>query len=392
VPDNIVSIVERIEQLDQSSRERFERIFWVHRSFGTLDIPAPLAPKVTRWFARPDDRGSEDALERARHQCIIRTFNRWTFEGAVFNPLRALRPLPPDGAAQLADRIERARQGCDFCDPRHMTTADTWGRIEGTACITAANAAKFDAHHGLVIFREHNPLRFDAEAVSDFLTVAAEWFRRTHEKDPSAIYPFLSWNCLEKAAASQIHGHLQVLLSPDQHQAQAERLRAAARAYERSAFRVQGSKSAIRYFDDFIAAHEAIGLCRRVGDAAIVAHLVPIKEREVVLIAPGDSSEVARIIGRILRVFVDDLGVTCFNVGVVYPPLIPQVAWKGFSIVARIVDRGPAGSGTVDIGGMELYGTPVVAADPYDVSLRSVGAVSDRDTRKGRPVTRPRRR
>jgi hypothetical protein len=358
MPENILSIIDTMATLDQNDRDLLERLFAIERFTGHLEIPASFAPKIARWYARPGEADSEPALARARTQTLIRTLNRWTYEGAVFNPLRALRPLPPDGVAALAERIERSRRACDFCDPLNLTTSDTWGRLRGRACLTAANAAKFDAHHGLVIFNEHNPLRFDSAAIADFLEVAERWFARTHAADPEAVFPFLSWNCLEKAAASQLHGHLQVILSSRLHQAGAERLRHAAQAY---------APEFARYFADLIRAHECVGLQRRIGDCAVLAHLTPIKEREVVIIAPPTSTDLGAALAHVPRTFIDRLGVTCFNVGILYPPRIAAEGWAGFPIVARVVDRGPTGTGTVDIGGMELYGTPVVSADPYEV-------------------------
>jgi hypothetical protein len=108
-------------------------------------------------------------------------------------------------------------------------------------------------------------------------------------------------------------------------------------------------------------------LTRCSGDCQVLAHLTPIKEREVVIVGTPGTRELSTALAHVLRTFVERCGVTCFNVGIVYPPRVADARWAGFPVVARVVDRGPTGSGTVDIGGMELYGTPVVSADPYDV-------------------------
>ena len=55
--------------------------------------------------------------------------------------------------------------------------------------------------------------------------------------------------------------------------------------------------------------------------------------------------------------------------GALLPPLgeTPQ-DWQGFPCVIRIVDRGPLGMRTSDIGAMELFAEPVVASDPFGVA------------------------
>ena len=67
--------------------------------------------------------------------------------------------------------------------------------------------------------------------------------------------------------------------------------------------------------------------------------------------------------------FRGTLGVQAFNVGALLPPLreTPE-DWQGFPCVIRIVDRGPLGARTSDIGSMELFAEPVVASDPFAVA------------------------
>ncbi|HLZ21977.1 MAG TPA: hypothetical protein VKQ30_07635, partial [Ktedonobacterales bacterium] len=50
--------------------------------------------------------------------------------------------------------------------------------------------------------------------------------------------------------------------------------------------------------------------------------------------------------------------------------------WNDFPIVARFVDRGNLLSSTSDIAALELFGSSVVATDPFDLArtLRSAEA------------------
>jgi len=354
---SIVSLPEQMAGLSDPQRQIVSGIFSVTRSLGRLVVPEPLKPKVSKWYAAPGDDAPERAIERASSQQVVRTFNRWTFEGTLFNELRAKRPMAGKAGASLEQRIEAARQGCDFCDPENMTTADTWGRVHGRFSVSAANASKYDAVHGLVIFHEHHPLRFDFEQLADYLETALAWLDRAHQQDPELVFPFLMWNCLEKAGASQPHGHAQVLLCRDAPYAQHELLRAAAENYRRATGR--------SYFDDLIAAHEALGLARRRGKAACLAYLTPKKEKETLIISDSLNEDVRRCLFGVLRTFLDTMGVVSFNVGIYLKPLVPVEGWSDLPVVVRVVDRGDPAKPTADIGGMELYGSAVVASDPY---------------------------
>jgi hypothetical protein len=71
------------------------------------------------------------------------------------------------------------------------------------------------------------------------------------------------------------------------------------------------------------------------------------------------------------------MGVLAFNAGIFGPPLAAsgQMAsgeqdedWAGFPLIARLVDRGNPLSTTSDIAGLELFGSSVVASDPFEVA------------------------
>ena len=132
-------------------------------------------------------------------QIIVRTFNLWTGEGALFNELRAGRPgqastLSAEKRQRLLARVREAEKDCDFCHPVTATPEDLFGRVEGKHCITASNIAKYDAYSGLVIFGQHNPLEFNREQLSDYIEVALRWYRRAHERENDFRYPFFGWN------------------------------------------------------------------------------------------------------------------------------------------------------------------------------------------------------
>ena len=101
----------------------------------------------------------------------------------------------------------------------------------------------------------------------------------------------------------------------------------------------------------------------------MLASLTPTKEKETLIVASAFDEDAADALYDTLAVFRDALGVQSFNAGAQLPPLgeTPQ-DWQGFPCVIRIVDRGPLGMRTSDIGAMELFAEPVVASDPFGVA------------------------
>lgn len=357
--ETILDLPNRLAGLARGNRVRTERLFEVSTLTGRLTVPEPLAPKLAKWYAAPGDAGPEAAIARASEQRVARTFNKFSGEGALFNELRAKRPMQHGSTADLDARIEKARQGCDFCDPIRMTTADTWGRITGSHSVSAANASMYDAHHGMVVFGEHHPHRFDHDQVADYVDVAMRWLRRSNDEEPTLRHPFIMWNCLEKAGASQPHGHLQMLLTRDRPYARQASMIRAADEYRR--------QTKAPYWDDWVAAHESLGLARRRGSAACVASITPIKEKETLVVGGlAVDADFVEAVADVLRCFIDRLGVLSFNVGIYLPPLDGDAAYD-MPVIARCVDRGDPSRPTADVGAMELYGSPVVASDPYRV-------------------------
>lgn len=387
----IDQLSERLGALTTEQQALADRLFEIVEAEGTIAPPPEMEPWLARTF------GSVEATLRQR---IIRVTNRWTFEGATFNPLRSRRPgsgttqaatqaTTPAGPleipAELRERIQ-ASAGDDFCDPEHRTPADSFGRVRGRHVVTAANVAKAEGWHSVAIFDRHDPLAIDTDLVADLLSVAGAWAERAHAMDDAARYFFLLWNCLPRAGASLIHGHAQMTLSATMAQARVELWRAAATRYREA----NGSD----YFADLAAVHRALGLGVPVGDssATLFASLTPAKEREFVLLADpwradtanGQSralETLARPLAATLEVMLHTLGVRAFNIAIFGPPLPgdPRAdEWAGFPLVARFVDRGNPLAPTSDIAGLELFGSSVIASDPFDVA-RSLRGMEVRD-------------
>lgn len=348
----ITELPRLVESLPDESRERFQRIFRLSSTTGYLTAPRVMHPWIKSYF------GSLDAVTE---QHIVKMTNIVTWEGALFNDLRARRPMEARDHDNIRHAIQNNGTG-PFAKPLEGTPEDTFGRVRGRHSITASNIAKYDGFHGLVIFDEHNPLHLEPAAVSDYFDTALAWASEAHETDPSARYFLFMWNCLWKSGASITHGHAQMTLTRDMHYAKVEALRRAALTYRQ--------EYGTSYFDDLYATHCDLGLTFSDGTVRGLAYLTPIKEKEVLLMADELNAALKERIYRALCHFTQELNVLSFNLALYMPPLGPpdHEDWSDFPVMVRIVDRGDLGNNVADFGGMELYGQSVIGTDPFFVA------------------------
>ena len=350
----ILDLPRRLGALAPPARERARRLFDIDVVEGFTDPPPELTEWLTTHFG---------SVERVRRQQVVRVTNRWTLDGTLFSPLRGSRPLD-GGRLEAFTQQVRLTMGDEFCHPETGTPADTWGRVRGRHSITGANAAKYDARHGLVIFDEHDPLAYDKDSVVDMLEVGREWAERGHAEDPQAAAYLMIWNSGPRAGGSIVHGHAQVLLGRGHHYPQVERLRRDAATYCQS--------TGDDYIEDLVSAHRDLGLVAHEADGvATLVSLSPVKEREVLVIGrPGMDERDPAFAGSVARTAVayrDVLGLRAFNLALHRPPLGPLSAegeWQRIPPIVHLVDRGDPDSRSSDIGAMELYAASVVGGDP----------------------------
>ena len=360
-PERTISqLKELVQALPTIEQERFARVFKVTTTIGELNPPPSMHDWITRYF------GSVEAVQKQR---IVNVMNLITVEGALFNELRASRPMETQAPSDLDDIINR-NLGDPFCQPLEGTPEDVFGRVKGAHCITASNVAKYDGFHGLIIFNEHNPLHFTAEGVKDYIDTALAWARKAHCLDNDASYFFFMWNCLWRSGASILHGHAQMALGRGMHYAKVEHLRRVALLYRVG--------HGVGYFDDLFAIHDALGLAVDDGGVRVMAHLTPIKEKEVLLVSDRLDDALKHSVYRVLKCFVETLGVRSFNLALCMRPIdtVPE-DWRGFPIVVRVVDRGDLSNRTADFGAMELYGSTVITSDPFRVAEALAGCLGD---------------
>jgi len=360
--------IEVLHETDNPSYNILKRIYRFDSGRGTQVIPDSFKSKVSEYFGHRDSQGNiiesvDETISRINNQKIITVYNKWTGEGSLFNSLRAQRPgiSSMDQEKEKNHIIQLVRESetkCDFCHPEEYTPEDVFGRIHGKYSITAANIAKYDVWSSLVIFNQHNPIQFGLKEFSDYLDVCFAWFEAVYNHNPRFRFPFFIWNCLSRAGASQVHGHSQILMSKDPY-ARVETLQKASKLYK--------SETGADYFQDLYQAHNCLGLSGDQEDVHVFTSITPVKEKETVVITrekPSEDEEVKKTIFKILRCFIDVLRVYSFNLSISCPPHDNE---DEFPYLIKIVDRGSLLKPTGDIGGMELYGSSVVADDPYNV-------------------------
>jgi len=348
----IVDLDISVESLPQKTKRLFQRIFSVSTATGCLKPPETMLPWIEQHFG---------SVDRVTEQKIIKVTNLVTFEGSIFNSLRALRPRQYEDRLKVEAKLMDRAKDDPLNKPLEDTPEDPFGRIKGKHCITASNIAKYDGLHGMIIFRDHNPLKFSREEVIDYLDTGWKWAQKAHEFDPSAKYYFFLWNALKKAGASLAHGHAQVVLSRHHHYAKIEALHQASIHYK--------AENSSDYFDDLYKVHLDLGLALEKNGIRILSYLTPIKEKEMMLLSPAFNDSFKERLYEVLACFRDCMHVTAFNVGIAFPPLDSTAkGWQDFPIVARIVDRGYPWDGSSDFGTMELYAASVISSDPFHVA------------------------
>lgn len=347
-------------------KQRFSRLFETRSKSGSLVVPPSFEAKARELFAAYP--GGTKNLGFITNQTIITTYNRYTEEYTMFNEVRRYRPgyqekLSPENEhiIQQAIHDSEGADKCDFCSVER-TAIDVFGRIESKHCYTASNVAKYEQWHGLIVSKAHSPLVFDKDMMQDYMETAHEWYRRVNKLDPEAQFPHLMWDAGKRAAASQIHQHLQMIITQDRYLTRTEHTRAASVRFEQD--------YALNYWEELIAIHEALGLAVRAGPTVVLSYITPIKEREMIIVTENSHHpSFGRAIAAALHALTDDMGCRAFSLAISFAPLDKSgnTAFGAFPAMARVVDRGSPMDTRSDVGAMEFYGANNVGADPYQI-------------------------
>jgi hypothetical protein len=350
-----------IADLPAKKRARLERIFRVDEAMGELCVPETMRDWVKQHFG---------SVEEAIHQRIIRVTNVWTWEGALFNPLRGRRPQ------QLRNDADTGRMPADdvFAEPERTTSEDVFGRVRGAHCVTSSNISRWEGQCAVCIFNEPDPLKLTQGQARDYFRTSLRWAELAHQQDPLARNFIWMWNGGLKGGASVPHAHAQMALGRGMHYAGVESLRRAARAYH--------ARHNADYFEDMLAIHEDISLDVTFGKLRGFFNLAALRSKDIMVYGAGFNDDLADALHAGLRGLIDRTGPTAFIAGVLMPPLTPSSPlplaerlevrddWAGFPHMLRMTDRGPAQMISSDIGAIDVYAHRVITLDPYAVKTQ----------------------
>ncbi len=269
------------------------------------------------------------------HQEVITLRNKYTNESVIYNPNRRFRPMSKKKYNVVSE--------CKFEDVEKNTPSDIFGRIKSKFCTTASNLSKYAKNHGLLIFKEHDPLKFTPESVEDFIGTAKDWIKEVDES-----YWGIVWNCNWRAGASIPHGHFNLIarnmpfpIQENYHLARENFLQ------------VEGGD----LFNSMIQTHRNLGLIVIDGTTVSMAYLTPKKNWGILIASRQDDAFFHNAIysgADTMRSLGDS-----FNMAIV-----PE--YKSVPNLALFISRGNSDTLTSDFGTIEaLLGESVIDSDPF---------------------------
>lgn len=317
---SILELPAIIADLPAKKRGRLERILHIDEVAGELRVPATMREWVEKHFG---------SVAEASHQRILRVTNVFTWEGALFNPLRGRRPQ------QLRHDAGTGKMPEDdvFADPERTTSEDAFGRVRGKYCITCSNISRWEGQCAVCIFDEPDPLKMNQAQARDYFQTSLRWAQLAHQHDPAARNFIWMWNGGLKGGASVPHAHAQMALGRGMHYAGVEALRRAALAYR--------ERYHADYFEDMLAIHEDVGLDVTLGKLRGFFNLAALRAKDIMVYGNGFNDDLADALHAGLRGLIDRTGTSAFIAGVLMPPQFPSLL-KGEGLRAGAAKTGPA--------------------------------------------------
>ena len=246
--------VKKQTKLCQEQYKLFKSIYGIRTKETTVVLSETFLPKVKKWM-----NGNKELVEATKKQTIIFVDNKWSLESVVFNPVRAKRP-GGQGVGSVAEYVKnliaKAKETCDFCSYKKYTASDSFGRIESERNVAISNTFKIEKYHGMVVFKEHDPIHFNQDQFIDAMDLAMQWFEKTNSLVPDHKYRHMYWDILPKASASQVHPHIHMALANYAYYAKWNRL-------HKAGLKFSESIPNTNYWSAVLQVHNALGLSIR---------------------------------------------------------------------------------------------------------------------------------
>lgn len=260
---------------------------------------------------------------------------------AIFNTIRKKRPQP-----QISPEQQNNKENDPFCNYNDLTPIDEIGRLENESAITAANLAKMADYHSLIIFKKHEFKDINKDDFKNAITLTQKWFKKIKELDSQATTFILIWNYHYRAAASILHPHFQVLAYKDIPQKI---------LFWYRKFEEYQKEFKSEYLNDYFKIAQYLKISKNLENLKVWFSLTPFKEKTLFLNGQGLEN-----FWQVLTNLITT-GTQSFNIFYIYSsPLI-----KNFGF---FVDRGEINKPNSDFGALEIFGLPVIAYDPLEIS------------------------
>jgi len=238
-------------KLCQEQYKLFRSLYNIRTKTTTVVLSDTFLPKVKKWM-----NGNEELVEATKKQTIIFVDNHWSLESVVFNPVRAKRP-GGQGDGNVADYVStliaKAKDTCDFCSYDKYTAHDTFGILSSERSVAISNTFKIEKYHGMIVFKQHDPVHFNQDQFIDAMDLAMVWFMKTSSLVPSHKYRHMYWDILPKASASQIHPHIHTSLGDYSYYSKWNKMHKAALQYSKDV-------PNWNYWSVVLQIHNALGL------------------------------------------------------------------------------------------------------------------------------------
>jgi len=323
-------------------------------------VPASrLCMNAAGWTTTSQIMGvPRDAVEN-QILCFIR--DRYTGQEAIVNSLRALRTNRAEqNRTQVASEARRA--ACRWCAEWDVQESGMWSdewdqaRSDDGRIGTRPNWARQSPISGLA-FGDHRMHDLDGLTESEFVglfTTGERYLATARRLRGRARFCAIFINGGPRSGSSVEHAHAQIVARDDRHFAYPEMV---------------ATRCPPDYWQRTRLAHDQAGLTILQGDSEGWVSLAPVKERDITALSP-DVAEGARVMYRIWRGLVAR-GTRNFSLTAILSPGYfsatdcPERFLRWPRVVWRFVDRGDPDVKHADIGSMELFGSSVVASDPY---------------------------
>jgi hypothetical protein len=305
-----------------------------------------------------------DAVE---NQIVLIVRDRFTGHEAIINPVRAKRTA---GARDAAAAPSPSSSGsapahCRWCREWGLRQSglwtDEWGQVLSAdgRIGTRPNWARQSTVNGLA-FGDETMHHLDSLSESEFIGLfetGERYLSAARSVRAPVRFAVLFLNRGPKSASSVEHAHVQIVAREDGHFAYPELIAA---------------RCPIDYWQRLFAAHELAGLTVTEGECVGWVSLAPVKERDFTALSVN-VTDGARFMYRIWRDLARE-GTRNFSLAAILsaehvagrdgPGRFAQ--WP--NVVWRFVDRGDPEVTHGDIGTMELFGSAVIASDPFVVA------------------------